>query len=78
MLDWSEDVTGAPIVKVLLRIMGMDVASTSTLFLTIVYTIYGTCDSPYDVRLVEEVTNYFVGFSAVAGVVTDNGVRKES
>lgn len=72
MLDCSEDVTGAPIVKVLLRIMEMDKASNSTLFLAIFYTVYDACDSTYYVHEVEEVTNEFMGFSAAAEVVTDN------
>ena len=51
MFDRSEDINGAPMVNILRRVMGSARISTTTFFLTTIYTGYDTADASYYVDM---------------------------
>lgn len=51
MFDGSEDINGAPMVNILRRVMGSARISTTTFFLTTIYTGYDTADASYYVDM---------------------------
>lgn len=72
MFDGSEDVNSAPVVNVLVRVMGPERRESRTFFLKTFHTGYYTCDDEYYLKLVDQVVEDFSLKEHLAGVVTEN------